>query len=159
VEDGREGALPAFGLEDPGHVVVGIAGVDHQRQLGFPGRGDMAEERGALCLAGRTVVVVVEPGLADRHDLRMRRQRDQFLGRHIGLFMRAVRMRADGAIDGGMRLGDGANRIEAAHPRRDGHHQPDARSVRPLDQPDTILVELREIEMAMAVDEHGFLAA
>ena len=104
----------------------------------------------------RLVVVVVEPGLADRHDLRMRRQPDQLVGRDVELLGGVVRMRADRAIDLVMRLGDRQHAGEALHPRRDRHHAADACSDRARDHRIALLGEVREIEMAMAVDEQPF---
>ena len=80
MEDEGEGPLPAFVLEDRHHVVVGAARMDDQRQSGLPRGGDVRAEALRLRRPRRLVVVVVEPGLADGHDLRMRREPDQ-LGR------------------------------------------------------------------------------
>ena len=52
--------------------VVGIAGVDHQRQAAvIARRRDVAQETLALRVARGVVVVVVEPGLADGDDDRV----------------------------------------------------------------------------------------
>ena len=62
------------------HVVVGLARMDHQRQAGLARRRDMGAEALLLRVARAVVVVIVEPGLADRHDLRMPRLRDEIGG-------------------------------------------------------------------------------
>ena len=77
VQHGREGALPRFFFEDARHVVVRLARMDHQRQPGLARRGDVSAEAALLRIARAVVVVIVEPGLADRHHLRMARARDQ----------------------------------------------------------------------------------
>ena len=77
MQHGREGALPGFLLEDARHVVVGLAGVDDQRQPGLARRRDVGAEALLLRVARAVVVVIVEPGLADRHHLGMARARDQ----------------------------------------------------------------------------------
>ena len=80
MEDGREGALPGFLLQDRRHVVVGIARMDDQRQAGFTRRGDVLAEAFLLRLARACVVVVVETRLADRHHLGVAGARDQVIG-------------------------------------------------------------------------------
>ena len=98
------------------HVVVGVAGMDDERQLGLARRRDVPEERRPLRLAGRVVVVVVEPGLADRHHLRIGGEPDQVFRRDVRLFGGVVRMRADRAEDvaGSARRSPGA--AESAPP-------------------------------------------
>ena len=72
MQHGREGALPGFLVAGFSRdVVVGLAGVDHQRQAGLAGGRDMGAEALLLRVARRVVVVVVEPRLADRHHLGM----------------------------------------------------------------------------------------
>ena len=44
VQHGREGALPGLLLQDARHVVVGLAGMDHQRQAGRARGRDMGAE-------------------------------------------------------------------------------------------------------------------
>ena len=44
MQHGREGALPRFLAQDFRHVVVGLAGMDHQRQAGLAGGRDMGAE-------------------------------------------------------------------------------------------------------------------
>ena len=104
----------------------------------------------------RLVVVVVEPGLADRHDLRMRRQPDQLVGGDVGLLGGIVRMRADRAIDLVMRLGDRKHAGKALHARRDRHHAADARGDRARDHRVALLGEVGKVEVAVAVDEHAY---
>ena len=71
MQHGREGALPRFLLQDARHVVVGLARMDDQRQSGLARRRDVVAEALLLRVARAVVVVIVEPGLADRHDLGM----------------------------------------------------------------------------------------
>ena len=62
------------------HVVVGLARVDDERQAGLARGGDMIAEAALLRVARAVIVVIVEPGLADRHHLGMARARDQVVG-------------------------------------------------------------------------------
>ena len=77
MQHGREGALPGFLGQDPRHVVVGLARMDDQRQPGFTCRGNMLAQALLLRRARRGVIMIIEAGFADRHDLRMLRNRDQ----------------------------------------------------------------------------------
>ena len=71
--------------------------MDHQRQAGFAGGGDMGAEALLLRVARAVVVVVVEPRLADRHHLGMAGARDQVGGADVELLVGVVRMGADRA--------------------------------------------------------------
>ena len=55
--------------------VVGVAGVDDERQPGLPRRGDVAAEDPLLHVARAVVIVIVEPRLADRDALAGARDR------------------------------------------------------------------------------------
>ena len=155
MEDEREGSLPAFILEDRHHVVIGAARMDHQGQAGFSCRCDVGAESLRLRRSRRLVVVVVEPGFADGHDLRMRREPDECGGRHVELFGSVVRMRADRAKNRVMRLGDLQHACKALHARRDGHHAPDTRSHGARDHGVALFGEVGKVQMAVTVDEQA----
>ena len=60
------------GLEDlvgRRRLALGVAGVDHDRQVELAGDLDLRREGAALVRRARGVAVVVEPGLADRPHL------------------------------------------------------------------------------------------
>src|SRR6476659_11050331 len=80
--------------------------MDHQRQPGFPCGRDMLAEPGDLRLARAGVAEIVEPCLADRHDLRMLCDRDERLCIDLRLFVRMVGMCADRAEDFQKSVGD-----------------------------------------------------
>ena len=69
--------FPISSCKNARHVVVGLARMDDQRQAGLARRRDVGAEALLLRVARAVVVVIVEPGLADRHHLRMPRARDQ----------------------------------------------------------------------------------
>jgi hypothetical protein len=154
VENGGEGPLPHLGAQDLRHVRIGLAGVDDQRQLGHARCGDMAKEPLALRCAGRIVVVVVEADLADGDDRRILGDACQIVGGHVRLLRGVVGMRADRAEDALIALGQRLQGAEFRHPRRDGDHGIDAGGVGAGDDRVAVLVEVGEIEMAVAVDEH-----
>ena len=128
--------------------------MDDQRQPGDARGGDVAAEPGRLRLARRVVIVVVEPGFADRHDLRVAGDADELVDRDVGLLGGVVRVGADRAIDLGVAVDDRLQAIEAPDPGRYADDRADARGPRPLDDRIAVRVELGEIEMAVAVDEH-----
>ena len=59
MEDGGEGALPHLLLQDGGDIVIGLAGMDHQRQAGLARRGTLIhrllERLPALAVEPRTI--------------------------------------------------------------------------------------------------------
>jgi hypothetical protein len=154
VQDGGEGALPHLFLEDSRHVVVGLARMDHQRQPGFARRGDVVAEAAFLRLARAVVVVIVEPGLTDRHDLGMARARHQIGRGDVELLVGAVRMGADRTVDVRESLRDCNEIVVLLHLRGDCHHPADAGVAGAPDNSVEVAGEIRKIEMAMAVDQH-----
>ena len=67
-----------------------------------------------LHVARAVIVVIVESGFADRHDLRMAaRSATDRCDRDVQLFVRVMRMRADRAPDIGEALGDRADGVSA----------------------------------------------
>ena len=67
----------------------------------------MWRRKPSACASGVMLVVVVEARLADGDHLRMRGQAHDLLERDVELLVRVVRMRADRAVDVGVRLRDG----------------------------------------------------
>ena len=68
----HDAGIRAFGVflgQNAGHVVIGAAGVDDQRQAGFAGRRDMNAQALALHLGAVGGVVVIEPGFTDADKL------------------------------------------------------------------------------------------
>ena len=85
------------------------------------GGRDLGPETRCLHVARRVIIMIVEPGFADRHHLGMGRQPDIFIEPDIGLLGSIVGMRADRAPHFVMGLGQGPRGIELPHPRADGH--------------------------------------
>ncbi len=65
----------AFLAQDPRDIVIGVAGMDDQRQAALPRRRDMGAEDLLLDAVRAVVVVKIEPGFANADDTRMGRQR------------------------------------------------------------------------------------
>ena len=70
-----------------------------------------------------------------------------------------MRMRADRAVNVGKTLGDRQHIGELAHARRDRDHARDAGRSRARDNGVELVGKIRKIQMAMAVDQHGYCAA
>ena len=58
-------------LKDPPGIRIRIAGVDDDRQIQFPGNGNLGTENLLLGIARRMIVIIVKSRFADRDDLRM----------------------------------------------------------------------------------------
>ncbi len=151
----REGALPCLLGQDRRHVVVGRTAVNDERQTGFARRRDMPAQTLDLRFARRVVVEVIETRLADRHHLRVRREPDEIVNGDIELFIRIVRMRADGTEDVRIGFGDRKDRVEPLHAGRDRDHLADARCARALDDSVALSLEVGKIQMAMRIDKHA----
>ena len=69
MQHGGEGALPRFFFENPRGIGIGLARMDDERQAGLARGRDMGAKAAFLRVARRVVVVIVEAGFAERHDL------------------------------------------------------------------------------------------
>ena len=154
MQDEGEGPLPRLLFQDRGHVVVGRARVDDQRQPGFARGGNVGAEALRLRLARGVVVMIVEAGLADRHHLRVGGKAHQLGRGDVQFFRRIVRMGADRAIDLVERFRDFKNLWKLPDPGRDRHHAPDPGSEGAGDDGLPLLGEIGEVEVAVAVDQH-----
>jgi len=147
------GRVPEFLGEDARHVLIRRAGMDDQRQSGLLRRRDMDAQAFLLHLRGLGGVVIIEAGLADADEFRMRRQRDKIVHRRQRLLCRTHRMGARGIEHLGVRLGDGAHGGLLPKPRADRHHAVHTRSTRARDHLVQITVEIGKVEVAMAVGD------
>ncbi len=99
VHDASVGAGAAFLGQDCRHVVIGVAGVDDQRQAGLARGLDVDAQ--ALLLHGLALggVVVVEAGFADADELRVAGEGDKLVHRGQRFFGGAHRVGAGGVED------------------------------------------------------------
>ena len=147
-------SLGHFVFQDAFAILVRFTGVNDERKTGGACRRNMGAEAALLRLARPVLVEIIEPGFAKRDDFGMLGQRDQFFGRNPVFLVGLVRMGADRAIDFRIFLRDREQCIEPLHPRRDRDDTPDAGRLGPRDNAVEVVGKVREIEMAMAVDEH-----
>ena len=128
--------------------------MDDQRQAGDAGRGDVGAKAALLRLPRAVLIEIVETCFAQRHDLGMPSQFDQFAHGNAVFFVGLMRMGADRAIDVGKSPGDFQQRAQPPHPGRDREDAADPGGGGAADQGVEIVGEIRKIEMAMAVDKH-----
>ena len=128
--------------------------MDDQRQSGLARRRDMRAEALLLRLARAVVVVIVEPGFADRDDLGMLRAGRSGPRGDVLLLCALCGWVPTEQIDIGEALGDRQSTGEPPHPRRDRHHAADAGRARTPDDAVEVVGEIGKIEVAVAVDEH-----
>ena len=141
-------------FENPAAIIVGVAGMNDQRQAGRAGSRDMRPKTALLRLGRAVLVEIIQPRLPQRHDLRMSRQFDQFVRGNPVFLIGVMRMGSDRAIDVRKSLGDRKQSAQAPHPRRDGDDTLDPGGVGPCHDGVEVIGEIGEIEMAVAVDEH-----
>ena len=133
--------------------------MDHQRQSGFARRLNVRPQALLLRGARAVVVVIIEPGFADRHHFRMLGDRHQLGRADVELFMRLVWMRADRAEHVREFLGDGQHLGMPAHARADRHHASDVSRAGARHHRVELGGEIREIQVAVAVHQHFQLLA
>ncbi len=128
-----------------------------ERQSGCSRCRDMPPQAHRLRVARRVVVKIIQPRLADRDDLGMGGEPNEIVGRHVQFLIGIMRMRADGTEDVRISLGDREDRVESFHPGRNRDHLPHAGVARALDDGVALGLEIRKIQVAMGVDQHGFV--
>src|SRR6185312_4766994 len=94
------------------------------------------------------------PGLADGNDLLVLRQADQRRRIDVALLGRLMRMGPDRAEHLWVFLCNRSELRQSLHPGRDRDDTPDPSRPRPLHHRVQLGREIREIEMAVAVDQH-----
>jgi hypothetical protein len=127
--------------------------MDHQRQSGLARGGGVDAEHLGLDVARAQVVVEIEAALADAHHPRVGGHAHQGGGVEVGGLLSLVRMGADRAPD--VRLvGQGAHGRIVGHPVADVDHQGDAGGAGAGDDRRAVRVELRRMQVDVAVDQH-----
>lgn len=146
--------LFAFRAQNSGHVVIGAAAVNDERQLRPSCRFDMANEAGLLVFRLLRIVEIIQSRLTNRHDLVVAfRQPHQIVSRYIQFLGCAVGMCADRAKDRRIFFSDLQKR-QTAHPGRDRHHLAHAGGMGAGDDIVALSIEVRKIQMAMGIDQH-----
>ena len=133
MEQGGERPLPHFLAQNFRAILVGVAGVNDQRQSGHARGGDVVAKHPRRRILRRVIVMIIEPRLAESHAFRVARQRDELLRAGLRLVERVIGMRADGAEHVLITLRDRGDGGEFGHMGRDGDHPPDAASLRARD--------------------------
>jgi hypothetical protein len=155
VNDAGERPLGHLLFQDGHRVVVGVAGVDDQRQPGLPRGVDVRPEARRLPAARRQIIEMVEAALADGDNPRMPRQLQE-RGRIVETLLAGlVRVDAHRADDLGPALGEFDADRPAVALRSDVDHEAHARRASAGDHPGLVLGEARVVEVAVAVDDHA----
>jgi hypothetical protein len=154
MQHGAKRSLCHFVLEDSSARLVGLAGMDHERQPGRAGRRDMGAETALLRPWRAVVIEIIQPRLAQRHHLGMAREFDQLGGGNAVFFVGVMRMGADRTIDVRKPLGDLDQFGKPPHPRRDGDHASNAGGSGPRHDAIEVVGEIGKVQMAMAIDQH-----
>ena len=81
-------------------------------------------------------------------------QADQMFRRYFRFILGVVGMDADGAENVVVFFGDRPNGVELGDPGADGQHVADAGLMGAADDVVQLAVEIGEVQMAVAVDEH-----
>src|SRR4051794_12273757 len=133
-----------------GRLPLGVAGVDHDRQVELDRDLDLRGEGPSLLVRARVLAVEVEPGLADRPHPLVRTQLEDFRGGRLVEAARLVRVAPDRGEDRlvapgarhrlGVRLAVHPHRQHPVHPRGDSRR----------DQ--FVLAAVAEEEMGVGVD-------
>ena len=148
----------AFLAHDAQRVFGRRARMDDERLAAGFRRADVRAKALALPLEIAFEPVVVEPGLADRDDLRVRRELDERLRRDHGM-LGIVGMRADGGVEIGVTLRERPHLREILERDRDAQRVRDAVLRHVRERARDICRELRKIEMTVRIDERRHAAA
>ena len=139
------------GWVDDSGVLVGGAGMNDQRQPGFPRGGNVNAQRRFLHIRAFGGIVVIQPGLADADEFRMRGKGHQLVNAGQGFFGGLHWMCARGVKDRCVGLGHGADQRFILQPRADRYHTAHASFGGAGDDTIKLPIEIGEIEVAMAV--------
>ncbi len=142
--------------QDRDGVVFGVARMHDKRQLRASRCRDVGAEIRNLRLARAVVVIIIETGFAEaNHLLGCVLSAQQHIGTRQRLLGGLVRVHADSAMNVGRGFRDGAHAGKALQLRGDGEEMAHTRLPRAGEHGFEFRSEFGEIEMAMAIDEHG----
>ena len=147
----RTGAM--FFGQNAGHVVVSVPGVDDQRQASVARRRNVDAQRRLLRLGAVDGIMIIQTAFADPDHLGMIGQGNQLLKAGHRFFGDRHRVGAGGLEDQVVRLGNGADGGFVFQPGADSDHPVHANCSRAGDDAVAFAVEIREIEVAVAVGD------
>jgi len=137
--------------ERSARLVPGVPRVHDERQAEPACETDLLAKRPPLILARRQIAVVVEPGLADRDDLRVRREPLELIEKRFAELSGLVRVEADRRVDELVALRE-LDRAEARlEIEADVHHDPYASGPRAANDVLAIAGVRIEVEMHVGV--------
>ena len=157
MHDTAIGPVGVFLGQDTGHVIVGGARVNDQRQARLACGIDVGTQRRFLNLGAVRGVIIIQPGFADADKFGMGRKGNQFVSAHQRFLCCTHRVGANRIENRFVGLCDGADVWFIAQFGADRDHAGNASLNRALNKRATILIEIWEIQMAMAVSDLWFL--
>ena len=155
MENEREGPLPCFFSQNRCHIIVCVASVNHEGQLGDAGSFNVASEHLFLRLRCRIIVVIIEPRFSNRHAFGIGRGLQNVLQRYIRLILRIVWVGANRTPDIVIGFGHCLDLLEFADTCANSHDLAHARVSGANNQVIALVGEIRKIKMAMRVNEHN----
>ena len=153
MEEGAEPPLPHFVGQDCRHVGVGVARMDHEREVKLPSKRNVAPKDSLSDIARCAVIVIIEARLADPNAFGMSGEGAHGVEILRVLAARLMGMRPDGEEDVVVPLRDRDHARGLRHFGADGDHALDASRACALDDPIKVVGEVGKIEVAMAVDD------
>ena len=132
-------------------------GMDDHRLAGLPGRLQMQAEGRLLQFGGFRLVVIIQAGLTDRHDLGMLKLAQQPVERRSGVGLDVQRVHADRTIDIGITLGQGLHVSRIVDTHADAQEVPDPALTRRVErriQGARMFGEIKTVKVAMGIYKH-----
>ena len=153
MEHGAEPPLPHFLRQDCRRIGVGVARMDHKRQVELPGERDMPPKDPLSDIPRGAIIVIIEARLADPDAFGMFGERPHGVEVLRPLPRRLMRMCADREENVVVPLRNRGDASSLRHSGANGDHPLDAGRSRALDDCVEVVGEVGKIEVAVAVDE------
>src|ERR1700722_14796030 len=153
MEQRAEPPLPHFIGQDCRHVGVGVARMDHKREVKLPSKRNVAPKDSLSDIARCAVIVIIEARLADPNAFGMSGEGAHGVEILRVLAARLMRMRADGEEHIVVTLCDRDHARGLRYFSADGDHALDAGGARALNNSVEVVGEVGKIEVAMAVND------
>jgi hypothetical protein len=149
-----ERVFPLFFTEDAHRIFIGIPGMNDDRKSCLLRRRDMGAKDVFLDNFWRMLVIEIQARFPDTDDFGVIASANDVTGNHTGAFFGLMGMNADGTPYSWMARGNGTNVFGVAKSGADAQHSGNACLAGTGDDIVLLSLEIRKIEVTMAVDEH-----
>ncbi len=150
----QDGGDVRVSAQQGGDVVVGLAGMDHDRLTRLARQPELVFERRPLGLPGRVVVVVIETHLPRGHHPGRSEHAPQPLTGFLRPPARLVGVQAGGGSQPRLALAEREGPLRRLRRFADHHHPPDPRRPGPLEHLRPVGVVVGGGEVTVGVDQH-----